>query len=113
MGVTKFYRQFRFNIISCTDFMEKLLRSFEMKQMTYKGKRRRSVIVFSIEALHGEFREQGEWGKNLGSREPGEHTKLIWGAKTKKTWGAGSRGLKSEGSRGRPMQSLCIYRLIK
>ncbi len=29
-GVTKFYGQFRFSIISCTDFMEKLLRSFEM-----------------------------------------------------------------------------------
>ncbi len=36
------------------------------------------------------LREQGAWGQkdqnNLGSREPREYAKLIWGAVITKTW---------------------------
>ena len=51
--------------VAHADFMEKLLRSFEMTQMTYKIRGARTVMVFSIEALHGGFRERGEWCKKF------------------------------------------------
>ena len=85
--------QFRFNIISCTDFMEKLLRTFEMTQMTYKTRGARSVMVFSIEALHGGFRERGEWCKRkLGSRESGVKKTREQGAKESILLSRGRKG---------------------